>query len=149
MKKTIFFLTLLAFNTSALFAQNNKNEKSKIATVLQHKVVFHLTSNDTLAWKGMMNNIKNLKAGWGDSVQIEVVTNGMGIQLLMKEKTTQQQKITAFKSKGVVFYACENTMREKNVAKDAMIPETEFVPMGVGEIIKKEEKGWSYIKAGF
>ena len=106
MKKTIFFLILLASNTSALFAQKNKNEKSKIATVLQHKVVFHLTSNDTLAWNGLMNNIKNLKAGWGDSVQIEVVTNGMGIQLLMKEKTTQQQKITAFKNKGVVFFAC-------------------------------------------
>lgn len=149
MKKTIFFLTLLAFNTAVLFAQNNKNEKSKIATVLQHKVVFHLTSNDTLAWKGLMNNIKNLKASWGDSVQIEVVTNGLGIQLLMKEKTTQQQNITAFKSKAVVFYACENTMREKNVTKAAMIPETEFVPMGIGEIIKKEEKGWSYIKAGF
>jgi hypothetical protein len=149
MKKTILFLTLLAFNTSVLLAQNNKNGKSKIATVLQHKVVLHLTSNDTLAWKGLMNNIKNLKAGWGDSVQIEVVTNGLGIQLLMKEKTTQQQNITAFKSKGVVFYACENTMREKSVTKDAMIPETEFVPMGIGEIIKKEEKGWSYIKAGF
>jgi len=30
-----------------------------------------------------------------------------------------------------------------------MIAETEFVPMGIGEIIKKEEQGWSYIKAGF
>jgi len=149
MKNTLFLLILLAFNTSVLFAQKNKTGKSKIATVLQHQVVFHLTSNDTLAWKGLMNNIKNLKAGWGDSVQIEVVTNGMGIQLLMKEKTTQQQKIEEFKSKGVVFYACENTMRERNVNKDAMIPATEFVPMGVGEIIKKEENGWSYIKAGF
>lgn len=149
MKKTIFILTLFAFSSSALFAQNSKNGKNKTATVLQHKVVLHLTSNDTLAWKGLMNNIKNLKAGWGDSVQIEVVTNGMGIQLLMKEKTTQQQKIDEFKSKGVIFYACENTMREKNVTKDAMIPATEFVPMGIGEIIKKEEKGWSYIKAGF
>lgn len=149
MKKTIFILTLFAFSSSALFAQNSKNGKSKTATVLQHKVVLHLTSNDTLAWKGLMNNIKNLKAGWGDSVQIEVVTNGMGIQLLMKEKTTQQQKIDEFKSKGVIFYACENTMREKNVTKDAMIPATEFVPMGIREIIKKEEKGWSYIKAGF
>jgi len=149
MKNTLFLLILLAFNTSVLFAQKNRTGKSKIATVLQHQVVFHLTSNDTLAWKGLMNNIKNLKAGWGDSVQIEVVTNGMGIQLLMKEKTTQQQKIEEFKSKGVVFYACENTMRERNVNKDAMIPATAFVPMGVGEIIKKEEKGWSYIKAGF
>lgn len=149
MKKTLFFLILLAVNTFTLFAQNKKNVKSKTATMLQHKVVLHLTSNDTLAWKGFMNNIKNLKAGWGDSVQIEVVTNGMGIQFLMKEKTTQQQKIDDFKSKGVVFYACENSMREMNVTKDAMIPATEFVPMGVGEIIKKEEKGWSYIKAGF
>ncbi len=148
MKKTIFFLILLAFNTSALFAQNKKNGKSKPTAVLHHKVVFHLTSNDTLAWKGLMNNIKNLKAGWGDSVQIEVVTNGMGIQFLMKEKTTQQQKIEDFKSKGVIFYACENSMRERNVTKDAMILATEFVPMGVGEVIKKEEKGWAYIKAG-
>ncbi len=149
MKKIIFFLTLFSLNITTLFAQNNENEKSKIAIVLQHKVVFHLTSNDSLAWKGLMNNIKSLKAGWGDSVQIEVVTNGMGIQLLMKEKTTQQENIAAFKSKGVVFYACENTLREKKVSKDAMIPETEFVPMGIGEIIKKQETGWSYIKAGF
>ncbi len=135
MKTIILFLTLLALNTFTLFAQNNKNIKSKTASMPEHKVLFHLTSNDTLAWKGLMNNIKNLKAGWGDTVQIEVVTNGMGIQFFMKEKTTQQQKIDDFKSKGVVFYACENSI--------------EFVPMGVGEVIKKEEKGWSYIKAGF
>ncbi len=149
MKKTLLLLTLLSFNTALLFAQKNRKGKSATAEVLQHRVVFHLTTNDTLAWKGLMNNIKNLKAGWGDSVQIAVVTNGQGIQLLMKDKTTQQERIDDFKSKGVVFYACENSLRERQVSKDQMIAAAEFVPMGVGEVIKKEEKGWSYIKAGF
>ena len=34
----------------------------------QHRVVLQLSSNDTLVWKGLMNNIKNMKNGWGDSV---------------------------------------------------------------------------------
>jgi intracellular sulfur oxidation DsrE/DsrF family protein len=96
-----------------------------------------------------MNNIKTLETGWGNNIKNEVVTNEKGIQLLTKEKTTIQQKIKEFKSKGIVFYAGENTLREKNVTKDAMIPEIEFVPIGIGEIIKKEEKGRNNIKAGF
>jgi intracellular sulfur oxidation DsrE/DsrF family protein len=148
MYRIIIFCLAIFATTTVVFAQNQNNDKTEKAIGTQHKVVFHLTTNDTLAWKGLMNNIKNLKAAWGDSVQIEVVTNGLGIQFLMTDKTTQLQKIVEYKSKGVVFYACENTMKEKNITKDAMIPQTEYVPMGIGEIIKKEEQGWSYIKAG-
>lgn len=149
MKKSLLIVTLLAFNTAILFAQNNTKSHTASNDVLQHKVVFHLTSNDTLAWRGLMNNIRSLRAGWGDSVRIEVVANGMGVQMLMKAKTTQQERIADFKSKGVVFYACENSMRERKISKDEMVSDTEYVPMGVGEVIMKQEKGWSYIKAGF
>ncbi len=115
----------------------------------KHFVVIQLTSNDTLVWKGLMNNLKNLKAGWGDNVQIEVVAHGAGIEMLMTSKTTQQPKITAFKNSGIVFVGCENTMRERKIAKEEIIAEAGFVPMGVGEIIMKQEQGWSYLKVGF
>ncbi len=108
-----------------------------------------LSSNDTLAWKGLMNNLKNVKAGWGDSVSIEVVAHGPGIELLMKEKTTQREKIAAFTKMGIVFVGCQNTMREKNIQLASIIPEAGVVPMGIGEIVIKQEQGWSYIKAGF
>jgi len=115
----------------------------------QHRVVIQLSSNDTLVWKGLMNNLKNMKAGWGDSVQIEVVAHGPGIDLFTKGKTTQQEKIAQFKAMGVVFVGCENTLRERNIPKESIIPEAGFVKMGIGEVIMKQEQGWSYIKVGF
>jgi intracellular sulfur oxidation DsrE/DsrF family protein len=93
-----------------------------------------------------MNNLKNLKAGWGDSVKVEVVVHGAGVQFMMKDKTTQAEKIAQFKKMGIDFVVCENTMRERKVSKEQLLPEAGFVKMGVGEIILKQEAGWSYIK---
>lgn len=140
MKKIYFLLLAFLFSTFHLYAQ----DKSTL-----HRVIIQLSSNDTLVWKGLINNIKNLKNGWGDSVSIEVVAHGPGIDFLTKGKTNQQERITYFKSKGVVFAACENTLIERKIPKENIIPEVGFVKMGVGEIILKQEQGWSYIKAGF
>ena len=140
MNKKLVLAIALMFFAFHVSAQN---------AATQHRVVIQLSSNDTLAWKGLMNNIKNLKNGWGDSVVIEVVVHGPGIDFLTKGKTTQQERITFFKSKGVVFVGCENTLTERKIQKENIIPEAGFVKMGVGEIILKQEEGWSYIKAGF
>lgn len=144
MNKKIVFIIAVLFVSFQLSAQ-----KTLVTEQMPHHVVMQLSSNDTLVWKGLMNNIKNLKNGWGDSVAIEVVVHGPGIDFLIKDKTTQQEKIIFFKSKGVVFVACENTIAERKIAKETIIPEAGFVKSGVGEVILKQEQGWSYIKAGF
>jgi intracellular sulfur oxidation DsrE/DsrF family protein len=140
MNKKLLFPMLLLMGSFQLSAQT---------TVIKHRVLFQLTTNDTLAWKGIMNNIKSLKNGWGDSVAIEVVAHGPGIEFLQIGKTTQQEQIAFYKSKGVVFVGCENTLRERKIPKENIIPEAGFVKMGVGEVILKQEQGWSYIKSGF
>ncbi|KYP12969.1 MAG: hypothetical protein A1D16_10925 [Flavihumibacter sp. CACIAM 22H1] len=119
---------------------------SLLAQQAKHRVVIQLNTGDTLIWKGMMNNIKNLKAGWGDSVQVEVVVHGAGVQFMMKDKTTQADRIAYFNKMGIRFVVCENTMRERAVTKEQLLPEAGFVKMGVGEIILKQEAGWSYLK---
>jgi len=133
-KKLLFVITVLLFS---------------FQLSAQHRVVMQLSSNDTLVWRGLMNNLKHLKAGWGDSVIIEVVVHGPGIDLLTKGKTTQQEKIAGFTAMGITFVACENTIRERKIPKENIIPEAGFVKMGVGEIVMKQEQGWSYIKVGF
>jgi intracellular sulfur oxidation DsrE/DsrF family protein len=45
--------------------------------------------------------------------------------------------------------ACENTLIERKIPKENIIPLAGFVKMAVAEIILKQEQGWSYIKAGF
>ena len=138
MRQRLSLLTLSIIISISSWSQSLGNSQPGA-----HKVVMQLSSNDTLVWKGLMNNLKNLKAGWGDSVEIEVV------EMLMSGKTTQLEKIRQFKSMGIQFVVCENTLRERNIPKESIIPESGFVKMGVGEIILKQEKGWTYIKTGF
>ena len=135
MKKTWLFLLLLAVSYGV--------------TAQQHKVVIQMTSGDTAVFRGLMNNLKHLKEGWGNKVTIEVVAHGMGIELLMAAKTTQREAIGRHKAAGIQFFACENTMKEKKIPKEAIISESGFVQMGIGYIVERQEQGWSYIKAGF
>lgn len=148
-KIVLFLLTGLFLNSLSAQGTTSPNPaKSKKPTAAKHRVVFQITTNDTASWKGLMNNLKNLREGWGDAVEIEVVAHAPGIELLMSAKTTQKMKIEEFIHAGVRFVACENTMKQKNIKKEEILPEVGFVPMGVGEIILKQEKGWSYLKAG-
>jgi intracellular sulfur oxidation DsrE/DsrF family protein len=144
MKKLTTILLLLAFAAigPAAHSQNAANRPT-------HRIVMQLTSNDTLAWKGLMNNLRHLKEGWGDNVTIEVVAHGPGIELLMAAKTTQREAIGRHKAAGIQFFACENTLKEKKIPKEAIISEAGFVPMGIGHIVERQEQGWSYIKSGF
>ena len=144
MRQRLSLLTLSIIISISSWSQSLGNSQPGA-----HKVVMQLSSNDTLVWKGLLNNLKNLKAGWGDSVEIEVVAHGPGVEMLMAAKTTQLEKIRQFKAMGIQFVACENTLRERNIPKESIIPESGYVKMGVGEIILKQEKGWTYIKTGF
>jgi intracellular sulfur oxidation DsrE/DsrF family protein len=146
------FLTLVVFCIPAI-AQTNIQPATphniSRAPVIKHQIVIQLSSSDTAAWKGLMNNLKHLKDKWGNSVQIEVVAHGPGIEMLMNAKTTQQIKIIELKNSGVVFAACMNTMKARNLTKDAILSEAIFVPSGVVEIVMKQEEGWHYLKTGF
>lgn len=119
------------------------------SNIIKHHVVMEITSNDSLAWKGLMNNIEHIKGIWGDSVLVEVVAHGPGIEILVKAKTTQQKRIAGFKQMGVLFEACSNSMKARKLAPGDIVPEAGIVPSGVGEVILKQEQGWSYLKSGF
>ena len=134
-------MALLVLNVSA---KGNKN-KSKVSV---HKIVFQLTSNDTMAHKSLMKQLNNITSV-APTTKIEVVCHGPGIYLLVNDKTTMLQKIQELKNKGVTFAACENTLKERNISKDKIIPEAFFVPSAIVEIVIKQEEGWSYIKSGF
>jgi uncharacterized protein len=121
MNKASFVSIIIMISSFFASAQETALEKAP------HKVVMQLSSGDTLAWKMLMNNIKIMKATWEDKVTIEVVANGAGIGFLMKEKTTQSDRIIYFKSQGVAFIACENTMKERNISKESIMSEAGFV----------------------
>jgi intracellular sulfur oxidation DsrE/DsrF family protein len=135
MKKTILTLFIAIAAISVSFAQNPI-----------HKVVVQLNTSDTLVWHGALKNISNLQTALGPTTQIELVAHGSGIGILIDGKTTQKAQIAALAATGVLFKACENTIRERKIDRTTLLTQTGTVPSGVAEVVLKQEAGWAYLK---
>jgi intracellular sulfur oxidation DsrE/DsrF family protein len=75
--------------------------------------------------------------------------HGPGMDLLMSDRSVVQAKVKEFAAQGIVFLACENTIKERNLDRAKVLPEAGFVKAGIIHIVERQEQGWSYIKAGF
>ncbi len=137
---TLLFIIVFSMISIGAFAQKKPNN---------HKIVFQFTNaTDTLQQKAIVNQLKNMTTHWPNA-KYEVVIHSMGLPFVMSDKSKQIGAIKALKAKGVRFLVCENTMKSQKVTKDQLIPEVEYVPVGIAEIVEKQEQGWSYIKGGF
>ena len=137
MKQFVLLIALLIGTVS--FAQEGAR---------QHRIIMQLTSGDTLVHKGLMRQLKNMKET-APNMHLEVVCHGPGMDLLMSDRSIVQTKITEFAGKGIVFLACENTIKERNLDRTKVITEVVYVKAGIIHIVERQEDDWSYIKAGF
>lgn len=141
--KNYFLLTALMLIPALFFAQNESSD----VDMAEHKIVFQLTSADSNVHKMLVRQLSNVLAAAPHS-KIEVVCHGPGIAMLTTKQTIVHPKVSELKGKGIDFVVCENTLKEKKVNKEEIIPEAAFVKAGIIEIVIKQEQGWSYIRAG-
>jgi intracellular sulfur oxidation DsrE/DsrF family protein len=147
MKKLLFLVILLAM-TNIVTAQTTKDQVTTTSVIKQHKIVFQVTSDDTLVHKSLMKQLKNILTVAPDT-KIEVVCHGPGLFMLVKERSMYQEQIKGMRGKGVQFAACEFAMAERKITKEQLVAEAVPVPSGILEIATRQEEGWSYIRSGF
>ena len=111
----------------------------------KHKVVFHVA-----APVGFFNNVNNIIDAFeaDGGVQVDVVFNGQGLNMLVKAKSEYETQLKAVAEKGVKLSACQNSMKRLKVATEDLFPFAAQVDSGVAELVRKQESGWAYIKAG-
>lgn len=111
----------------------------------KYKVIFHI---DELARAGLvLNNISNLLIDMGeDNLEIEMVANGDAVKMLVKSSNEYKLKLEELANKHVVFCACANSLRGFSLPTEELLSFVEVVSAGVGEIVKKQAAGWSYIR---
>jgi len=134
-----FLLFTMVFSFQFCYAQTE---------IKDHNIVIQLNTADTSAWSSTIGNIKNIQKAWPNHLHIEVVVHGKAINLLVKDKTYFASDIAGLTKEGIVFSACENTMRKYKIEKADLLIEAKTVPSGVVEVILKQEQGWRYLKAG-
>ncbi|MBO0936581.1 DsrE family protein [Fibrella sp. HMF5335] len=141
MKNTLFTLLCLFSLTAPALAQTQPAAK-------EHRVVFHLATDDTLVYQMVIRQVNNILNVW-PTAKIEVLANSLGISMFRREGSKLEKPVQALTEKGVIFAVCQNSMRAMKLTKDDMLKQATYVPVGVAELVMKQEDGWSYIKAGF
>jgi intracellular sulfur oxidation DsrE/DsrF family protein len=133
--KNIFFVAALLLSSTFLFAQQT-----------DYKVVFDLTSKDTLDERSVMRWLNEISKPNPDG-KFEVVMYGQGLNLVMTKSIYADAVTKLAESKNISFKVCAISLKNNKVDKSELLACVEIVPDGIYEIISKQKQGWGYIKA--
>jgi intracellular sulfur oxidation DsrE/DsrF family protein len=129
----------------ALGALINGHASAQTAPAKKERVVIQVSTPEQRTWNQAINYVENLQTLYGkDNVEIEIVALGWGIGLLKFDSPLATRVADALK-RGATLQACEVTMSRQKLTKQDMLPDIGYVPAGLGEIIKRQKEGWSYI----
>jgi uncharacterized protein len=135
MKKTILHLLLLLVLPIAGMAQAKPV-----------RIVFDITSNDSLAHQAVLRHVTGMSKSYPDS-KFEVVIYGGALPMVVKNKSTVAKSIQQLgDNKNVSFKVCAVTMQRFAVDQSQLLPGTQVVPDAIMEIVTRQAEGWGYIK---
>ncbi len=139
MKLLTFFLVIIC--SGSLFAQ----QPNEVIDLKKHKIVMQFSNSDSVSQASVVGQIKNIRTAWPNA-QIEVVCHGPGLDLLVASKSKAANQVAEWSGKGVVFAACGNTMKRRNLKKEDLLQSGVVVPSAMIELTLRQEKGWAYVK---
>jgi intracellular sulfur oxidation DsrE/DsrF family protein len=140
--KTLILLTLVFISISLMAQQANG-----VIDMKPHKIVMQFTDSDSLSQASVVGQVKNIRTAWPHA-EIEVVCHGPGLDLLISKTSKASAQVAEWSSKGVVFAACGNTMKRKNLKAEDLLKAATVVPSAMVELTLKQEGDWAYVKGG-
>lgn len=114
------------------------------------RVVYHLNDTNGQAVNALRNINNHLEVN--PQARIVVVAHAQGVDYLFdgaKDKNGNPYNIPveSLKARGVQFEVCEITLRNRKLDKSRFIPEATFVPSGVAEITRLQQReGYAYLR---
>jgi len=116
----------------------------------EDKVVYHLNSGLEQATNGLRNIRNHLEVN--PKARIVVVAHAQGVDYLMKGKkdangNPYEVTVQDLVGQGVKFNICEITLRNRKLKRADFIEEATFVPSGVAEITRLQQReGHAYLR---
>jgi intracellular sulfur oxidation DsrE/DsrF family protein len=111
-----------------------------------YRVVFDLTSRDTLEQRAVLRWLKEVGTSSPDA-QMEVVMYAKGFDLVMPERSAYIAEVKeAMKNPNVSFKVCAIALRNNGITQSQLLPGVQTVPDGIHELVMKQQDHWGYIK---
>ena len=120
------------------------------ANVAEDKVVYHVNDSGAQAVGALRNIGNHLEVN--PKAKIVVVTHAQGVDFLFdgardKGGNPYNIRVEDLKARGVQFDVCEITLRNRKLSRSRFIPEATFVPSGVAEITRLQQReGYAYLR---
>ena len=143
----LVLVTLMLLGLAGCAATGGADPKANVAP---DKVVYHV-SDAGLQAVGALRNVGN-HLEVNPKAHIVVVTHAQGVDFLMdgakdRNGNPYNIRVEELKAQGVKFEVCEITLRNRNMARSQFIPEATFVPSGVAEITRLQQReGYAYLR---
>ena len=120
------------------------------APVTQNKVVYHFSEGLEQAGNGLRYMLNELEVN--PDAKIVAVAHAAGVDFLLKGAKDKygnkyEDRVERLALSGVRFEVCEITLRERRLSKAQFIDYVSFVPSGVAEIVRLQQReGYAYLK---
>ena len=121
-----------------------------------HRLAIQVDQNDPAVINLALNNVTNVIEYYrakGESVDIDLVAYGPGLNMLRTDKSTVKERVKQLKELAfpgkIQFSACNNTKVNMEKAEGhavTLLPEATIVDAGVVQLMELQEKGWSYVR---
>ena len=114
------------------------------------KVVYHINDSGAQAANALRNIGNHLEVN--PKAIIVVVTHAQGVDFLMdgakdRNGNPYNVRVEELKRQGIRFDVCEITLRNRKLTRSQFIPESTFVPSGVAEITRLQQReGYAYLR---
>lgn len=118
------------------------------------RIAFHVDENDPGVMNLALNNAANVMKHYADKgveTQIEIVTYGPGLTMLLDGRSPVAQRVAAMSLEhpNMQFSACANTMAamaKKTGSEPKLLSEAVVVPSGVVRLVELQGEGYAYVK---
>jgi intracellular sulfur oxidation DsrE/DsrF family protein len=120
----------------------------------QHRLAIQVDQNDPAIMNLALNNAANVKKYYeskGESVAIEIVAYGPGLEMYVADRSPVKDRISAMSLEDpeITFSACGNThagLNKKEGREVPLIDEAKEVPSGVVRLMELQGEGYAYVR---
>ena len=111
----------------------------------KYRVLIHFDESDEKKQAFVLRNVRNMLEDLGaDQTLVKLVAHGPGVDIFL-DQSAVPDGVEELRARGVLMLACRNTMRERNIAHERLLPGIQLVPSGMGELVRGQLEGWIYV----
>lgn len=112
----------------------------------RYRAMFHICEDSAEKVDFALSNIENLIDDMGRvNVEVALVVNGKGVRAFTKD-SEYAERVLDLQKKSVRFKLCYRSLRRWMIEDDDRLEGFELVPSAVGEIVRRQEEGWAYLR---